>query len=299
MPQLSLLISLCICTLLTWGWLLYRRLTGQRLLPLRPPEETATWGPGHVLLAIISVPLFQIVAYSCIQLVLDRPIADLGYTVGQAQVQVAFTSAGVVAAFFSLWFITRTTTQRWRDLGIGIAPLLPAIIMGLLFFLSFAAPSYLLNALLNELDERIHPVVLALRESKDMGYFTYSCVSVVLLSPLYEEIICRLILQGWLQSAFARFRSNLIGKTEADNDIPASQITLSARPTCWPSILISSLFFAILHLEAGLASVGALFLFSVGLGLIYQRSGRLLPCVVMHMALNAFTMLALYLEIYA
>ena len=146
---------------------------------------------------------------------------------------------------------------------------------------------------------RLLPVVLALRESKDMGYFTNSCVSVILLSPLYEEIICRLILQGWLQSAFARFRSNPIGKTDADNDIPASQITLSGRPTCWPSILLSSLFFAILHLEAGFASVGALFLFSVGLGLIYQRSGRLLPCVVMHMALNAFTMLALYLEIYA
>lgn len=299
MAQLPLLISLCICTLLTWGWLLYRRLTGQRLFPLRPPEETATWGPGHVLLAIISVPLFQVAAYSCMQLVLDRPIADLGYIVGQAQVQVAFTSAGVVAAFFSLWFITRTTPHRWGDLGIGIAPLLPAIIMGLLCFLSFAAPSYLLNALLNVLDERIHPVVQALRESKDMAYFTLSCVSVVLLSPLYEEIICRLILQGWLQAAFARFRPNPIGQAVADNDIPTSQITISGRPTCWPSILLSSLFFAILHLEAGFASVGALFLFAIGLGLIYQRSGRLLPCIVMHMALNAFTMLALYLEISA
>ncbi|MDP7204742.1 MAG: CPBP family intramembrane metalloprotease [Pirellulaceae bacterium] len=294
MPQLSLFISLCSCTLFTWGWLLYHRFTGRRLLPSRPPGETTAWGPGHVLLAILSVPLFQLVAYSCMQLLLDQPIADLGYTVEQAQLQVAFTSAGVGAAFFSLWFIIRTTSNRWQDMGLGITPLIPAISLGLLAFFSFAAPSYLLNALFNLLDERVHPVVEALRESRNMEYFTYSCVSVVLLSPLYEEIICRLIMQGWLQAAFARLRaaSSLDGK-----EAPASPDSNSDRPTCWPSILLSSLFFSILHLEAGFASVAALFLFAVGLGLIYQRSGRLLPCVVMHMSLNAFTMLALYLEI--
>ena len=295
MPQLPLFISLCMCTVFTWGWLFYHRLTGRRILPTRPPVETAAWGPGHVLLAILSVPVFQLVAYSCMQLLLDQPIADLGYTVEQAQLQVAFTSAGVVAAFFSLWFITRTTSHRWQDLGLGITPFFPAITIGLLCFFSFAAPSYLLNALFNLLDERIHPVVEALRESRNMEYFTYSCVSVVLLSPLYEEIICRLIMQGWLQAAFVRIRgtSNLDG----EDDGVVSHTTISDRPTCWPSILLSSLFFSILHLQAGFASVAALFLFAVGLGLIYQRTGRLLPCIVMHMSLNAFTMLALYLEI--
>ena len=69
------------------------------------------------------------------------------------------------------------------------------------------------------------------------------------------------------------------------------------RPTCWLSILLSSFFFAILHLGAGWASVIPLFLFAIGLGLLYQRTGRLFPCIVMHMTLNAFTMLMLYLQI--
>jgi membrane protease YdiL (CAAX protease family) len=311
MQQLQLMIVLSLLTLCTWGWILYRRFTGQRVLPLRPPSEPAAWGPVHVLLTFLSVLVFQVVAHAVMLNVGDIPSTDSPVTVEKAQLHMALSSAGILAAFFSLWLITRTTTTRAGDLGIGIGPFLPGVTMGLLCFLSFATPSYVLNELLSLLDPRIHPVLDELRKFKDMQFFSYSCITVVFLSPLYEEIICRLILQGWLQSVFARQRAQ--SKTDLKGASPGGELSSSeeidgkatspgrapGRPTCWRSILLSSLFFAVLHFDAGLGSVGSLFLFAVGLGLIYQHSGRLLPCVVMHMALNATTMLALYLEIRA
>jgi membrane protease YdiL (CAAX protease family) len=311
MQQLQLMIVLCLLTLGTWVWILYRRFTGQRVLPLRSPSEPAAWGPVHVLLAFLSVLAFQLVAHAVMLHIWDMPPVDSPVTVGKAQLHMALSSAGVLGAFFSLWLITRTSDTTARDLGIGFGPFLPGVTMGLLCFLSFATPSYVLNELLSLLDPRIHPVLDELRHSKNMQFFSYSCITVVFLSPLYEEIICRLILQGWLQSVFARQRpgskadlksaspgGELPGPEEFDGT-DTSPGRAPGRPTCWRSILLSSLFFAILHYGAGLGSVGSLFLFATGLGLIYQHSGRLLPCVVMHMALNATTMLALYLEIRA
>ena len=58
----------------------------------------------------------------------------------------------------------------------------------------------------------------------------------------------------------------------------------------WP-ILVSSLVFALLHLGQGGAPI-PLFFLAVGLGFLYQRTGRLTPCIVVHMLLNG-TMLLL------
>ncbi len=310
-------------TLATWIWLVARAISGKPVLPLRPPSETAAWGPQHVVCGLLSVVLFQVVAHSLF--VTFRPLpGDLSELplVEQAKLQLTVSFASLLAALFSLWFITQTTRNTFRDVGMEIRPLFTGILFGLIGFFCFAAPSYILNMLLQSLDQRIHPVVEALLNSRNMPFFTYSCISVILLSPLYEEIICRLILQGWLQAVFARQRTRndtfpsqrvLLslqdGETADEFKLRIKDSLLQAeilggasdppppRPTCWPSILLSSFFFAILHLGAGWASVISLFLFAIGLGLVYQRTGRLLPCIVMHMTLNAFTMLMLYLEI--
>jgi membrane protease YdiL (CAAX protease family) len=310
-------------TLATWGSLAARAISGKPVLPLRPAREPATWGPQHVVFAILSVLLFQVIAHTLFITLRPLPddIAELSL-VEQAKLQLAISFASLFAALISLWFITLTTPSRTADLEIGIRPLLAGIVIGLIGFFCFATPSYILSMLLQPLDPRIHPVVKTLQESKDMQFFAYSCISVIILSPLYEEIICRRILQGWLQAVFARQGSGndtlpservLLqiqdGETEDEFKLRVKDSLQRAdilddpsdppppRPTCWASILLSSFFFAILHLGAGWASVISLFLFAIGLGLVYQRTGRLVPCIVMHMALNAFTMLMLYLKI--
>ncbi len=54
-------------------------------------------------------------------------------------------------------------------------------------------------------------------------------------------------------------------------------------------ILISSFVFAALHLGNGLDPI-PLFVLALGLGYLYQRTHRLLPCVVLHFLVNAFAL---------
>lgn len=88
---------------------------------------------------------------------------------------------------------------------------------------------------------------------------------VVVLAPLIEEIGYRGALQGCLRSL---------------------------RLGAWPAIIVTSAVFVVMHLPAlamdGLAgSLAQLFVLSVALGLIRERSKSLVPCVVAHAGFNA------------
>ena len=67
----------------------------------------------------------------------------------------------------------------------------------------------------------------------------------------------------------------------------AGSVDQNERPSGTFPIMISSTFFALLHLGHGFDPI-PLWLLAVGLGLIYQRTHRILPCIVLHMAFNAF-----------
>jgi membrane protease YdiL (CAAX protease family) len=69
----------------------------------------------------------------------------------------------------------------------------------------------------------------------------------------------------------------------------------TAWGTAWP-VLASAAFFAALHAQHGPDPI-PLFALAVGLGYIYQRTHRILPCVVVHVLLNACSLLMLLIEI--
>jgi membrane protease YdiL (CAAX protease family) len=59
-------------------------------------------------------------------------------------------------------------------------------------------------------------------------------------------------------------------------------------------ILISSLFFALMHLGHGAAPV-PLFFYALALGYLYNRTHRIAPSIVAHLALNSTSMAMLFL----
>jgi membrane protease YdiL (CAAX protease family) len=80
---------------------------------------------------------------------------------------------------------------------------------------------------------------------------------------------------------------------------PSSDVDASAAPkisvTWWP-IIVSSLFFAAVHIGHGPDPI-PLFVLALGLGYVYQRTHRLWPCIVIHMLLNGVSMFMLWLAI--
>jgi membrane protease YdiL (CAAX protease family) len=63
----------------------------------------------------------------------------------------------------------------------------------------------------------------------------------------------------------------------------------------WP-ILMSSLLFAAAHSAHGPDPI-PLFFLALGLGFVYSRTHRILPCVVVHGLLNSSSLAALWLAV--
>jgi membrane protease YdiL (CAAX protease family) len=68
-----------------------------------------------------------------------------------------------------------------------------------------------------------------------------------------------------------------------------------ALPSAWP-ILASAACFAVVHIGHGPDWV-ALFAFALGLGYLYQRTHRILPCILVHFLLNSCSLTFLLVEV--
>ncbi|TWU66782.1 CPBP family intramembrane glutamic endopeptidase [Crateriforma conspicua] len=67
------------------------------------------------------------------------------------------------------------------------------------------------------------------------------------------------------------------------------------RPADWP-IVVTSLFFALLHFGQGLAPV-PLFFLSLALGYLYRQTGNITASIVVHMVLNSLTMIVTFVTL--
>ncbi len=118
-----------------------------------------------------------------------------------------------------------------------------------------------------------HPVLeFVTTPGRGVGWQVLAVLTAVGLAPLLEELIFR----GLLQSAL---RGPLGGP--------------------WGAILGAAAIFAGLHITAGLGNLHAIVplgALAIGLGYLYERTGRLWPSIVMHAAFNAISLAATYAE---
>lgn len=76
---------------------------------------------------------------------------------------------------------------------------------------------------------------------------------------------------------------------------PPEQGLLPGLPHGWAPVLASGLLFGVAHYGHGADPV-ALFLFGTVLGYLYQRTHRIVPCIVTHMLFNAFSLTIAWLQ---
>lgn len=120
-----------------------------------------------------------------------------------------------------------------------------------------------------------HSTLEALRTSQDAVAVGLMMLGAVGLAPLLEEVLYRGLVQsgiGWMLDV-ARGRA-------LDSDAPV--------PSRWLALALASAAFALVHLGAVPPELlPGLWVLSMVLGLVYERSGSLLPCVVAHALFNA------------
>lgn len=227
------------------------------------PREPCPWHAVAVGLALpVSIVVRAIVLSSAANA--ERtPIATL-----QTQCLAIVLEIVVLMGLLAIW-----TPIRGRDFGITASGLAVDARWGLLGFLAALLPVYGVNFAVQQLGLRAegakHSMLLALEKDPRAELLVWITLAAVILAPLAEELLYRVVLQGWLET----------------------------RLTPRAAILFVGILFAMVHFnpdEPGRPDHLPLFPLALILGYVYYRRHSYLTVVILHAVFNA-TNLALAL----
>lgn len=192
--------------------------------------------------------------------------------------------AAVLLCGYLAWRLSQRESpdQRWnwarvswiQDLKLAVTVFVLCIPPILL--LKFALVSFFSTQIMKE-----HPLIERLNaDPHSVSQYSLAIFSAVIVAPLFEEMLFRLLIQGSLERA-------AMGSPSSST---TSQLPHSHLPT-----IISSALFALLHMGHG---VDPLPLFALGLmlGHLYRQTHRILPCIGVHFFLNSFTLCQLFMK---
>lgn len=173
----------------------------------------------------------------------------------------AALSASVIVALCLLLMTIPLNRYQWSTLGIPAQSLFQQLKQGAAGLLLSLMPVYavLLATSFLRTEDSTHALLQLVMQSEDVRVILLTAFIAVVLAPLSEELIFRLILQGTLR----RFMDPL------------------------PAILISSTVFAFVH---GFPDSLGIFMLALVLGAMFERQRSLLAVVTTHMAFNFFNL---------
>jgi membrane protease YdiL (CAAX protease family) len=163
-----------------------------------------------------------------------------------------------------------------------------------------------------------HPLQRMMLERFTPGAALLAILSAMVLAPLIEELLFRVVLQQWLTRLFMGNSFAKVGASQLPGDSgeaeetwdsvegfvePGQRTSIDIRPsaemaetsTLVPAILVTSFLFASMHYSQWPAPI-AIFVLALGLGTVYHRSGSLITVMVMHGTFNGFSTVMLLLD---
>ena len=236
--------------------------------------------------------------------------------------------AGLTACGLGGCLIVLRTNASWgKDLGLTLRHAQRDVIYGGVAFAMLAPFLYTIQLILVQWYPSKHPLVEAFQANPTLSFYLVCVFSAAFVAPIVEEFICRMLLQGWLEGFLGgnSVRSNLFSPPEVMVPEGETREAATSNPYTLPSkasesdcadestthdssvvapnvlggivpIMVSSLVFAGLHWSHGPDPI-PLFILALGLGYLYQRTHRILPCVVLHFLVNAFSLALLALSL--
>jgi len=245
-------------SLLAWCWIAARAFA-RRQPPLAWVEREPCPWPGSV--AALALPVSLIVQ----TLVLLLLPAQAPEQAGQLNLSIvrnqSLARLATVGALLAL--IAAESRLQWADLGLARQRSLRDLRYAALAFLASWAPVLLINRAVSALGWRaaggIHPLLKLLQAEPGGAALAWVVVSAVLLAPLLEELLYRVILQGWLETRIGPGRA-----------IP----------------LVAALFAAV-HFEPGRPDALPLLPLALVLGYLYWRRHSYPAVVAAHALFNA------------
>jgi membrane protease YdiL (CAAX protease family) len=297
-----------LAVLVLTGGKLWRHETVLRYEPRRP----VPWDGIDLLLIVCAFLLLQ---WMCIVIALQLAgISSTGnWTELSAQGKLAAIVGDLVSRLLTLAIGVAILVVRAgataTDLGLNWRPAMADIRCGILAFVASLPLVYGVQRLVTELIPYEHQLIDVVHSENGIATWFIASASAVLVAPLMEEFLFRILLQGWLEklelSLVLRLPAATLRQSPAEEAALAQpRHGLFRLPLGTVPILVSALLFALTHFREGpesvalrLLAVTPLFVFGLFLGFVYQRTHRLLPSLTVHMSLNALTMISLLLGV--
>ena len=141
-----------------------------------------------------------------------------------------------------------------------------------------------------------HPVIETLMAEASITTMIYTILTVVVAAPLVEEFVFRGVILAYLQRVFS-------GHWESTTAIYCRNTAQAQKNKETPDLfqlhganMLTSFLFAALHIGQGAAYI-PLFFLSLGLGYVCNKTGSIVPCVIIHMVLNGISIIPLIVMI--
>jgi membrane protease YdiL (CAAX protease family) len=317
----------------TWGWAIRKLALGQPLLPPAKPRPVP-WGIGSVVLVVFAW-LAANMGVGLVYMSLTGEFAhgsgkSAPKTVAHDPRTFTFTEQMVLLSAINgvllplIPAVLRVTSgARLDDLGVTLRGFLRPAWYGVVSFLLVAPVVYLLNGIAVVAWTQMggkpdpHPLEKMVRGESSPGVIALAVLSAVILAPAAEELIFRGVVQRWLtrvlrprqQLGAPEVEAVADGLAEGTAPVPEDVNVAVARfPRSLPAavrlatqsrglpIVLTSGLFAILHIAQWPAPM-AIFFLSLGLGLVYERTGSLVSSFTMHAMFNGLGTLLLFLTL--
>ena len=131
---------------------------------------------------------------------------------------------------------------------------------------------------------KAHPVLEMMRADQGLAMAVAAVVTAAVVAPVAEELVFRGLLQTMLARLFSRAADVVASAARAGPVAPPVHTRPAAR---WAAVVVTSAAFAAVHYSAEPEAVVPIFVLSVGLGFVYERSGNLWMNTVTHGLFNA------------
>lgn len=315
-PLLSLLSVAILAWLFTslglWIWAIRRVVTGREVLDQEPRAPF----PGGFSEVLICVGVYMLVgAVLAPQILPNAPPKALlpdGTLDAAAQAErmipmIVLNSAATLSAVAAV-----LAWMGWQGLSprkLGLVPKPIDLVIGGVASIMLLPPVFILQGILSLLIQYHHPLLDILQRPQPITVLAAMAISSTLIAPLAEEFFFRGLLQGWLGRLAGVGRRTAIEPQSSPENAPEPESgssmaeglhpeqpyqpshvehlpQLQSRP--WWPIVVTSLFFAVVHMGQGPAPI-TLFFLALGLGYLYRQTGRIWAPIVVHMALNGLS----------
>jgi membrane protease YdiL (CAAX protease family) len=294
-----------------WLWLAWRWRSGRPLL-VWEPRRPVPWHGADLLFVLAVFFLMEVFCISVgMRLTGIKPAVD-GLPQTPEEQLVGFAGdivARLVAFCIAVAVLVRRDQATAADLGFVRRKIPFDLTCGVIAFVAIVPIVYVVQLVAQAfITQYHHPLIKAVQEHPGPITWIIVAVSAVIVAPLTEEFFFRGLLQGWLEKvelSLSEKNSRHATARTVGEPTPgaASAVSQPIRPSRGllnlplgtVPILYSSSLFALTHLGQGAAQL-PLFVLALVLGFLYQRTHRLLPSLVVHFLLNAFTMAMLFLS---